>query len=99
VGTLPQATSKQRTNKRKQPGKVVSFKDSNGSDSCRLHICATVHTTMECHVIQKQIDGMRAQYKAQPRNNANKRQKTTHSQPKQDSDLHVLLNTMNDVTT
>jgi hypothetical protein len=55
---------------------------------------------MECRVIQKQIDGMRAQYEAQPRNNnTNKRQKTTYSQPKQDGDLHVLLDTMNDVKT
>jgi hypothetical protein len=100
VGALPQATSKQRTNKHTRPGKVVSFKDSNGSDGCRLHIWATDHTTMECRVIQKQIDGMRAQYEAQPRNNnANKRQKTTYSQPKQDGDLHVLLDTMNDVKT
>ena len=99
VGALPQATSKQRTNKHKRPGKVVSFKDSNGTDGCRLHIWATDHTTMECRVIQKQIDGMRAQYEAQPRNNANKRQKTTHGQPKQDGDLHVLLDTLNDVKT
>jgi hypothetical protein len=55
VGALPQATSKQRTNKHKWPGKVVSFKDSNGNDGCRLHIWATDHTTMECRVIQKQI--------------------------------------------
>jgi hypothetical protein len=37
---------------------------------------------------------MRAQYEAQPHNNnANKWQKTTYSQPKQDGDLHVLLDT------
>jgi hypothetical protein len=60
VGALPQATSKQKTNKHKRPGKVVSFKDSNGNDGCRLHIWATDHTTMECRVIQKQctIRGM-----------------------------------------
>jgi uncharacterized membrane protein YheB (UPF0754 family) len=74
----------------------VSYKDSNGSDGCRLHIWATDHTTAECRVIQKQIDGMRAQYEAQPRN-ANKRQKTNNSQPKQGGDLHVLLDTVNDV--
>jgi hypothetical protein len=39
---------------------------------------------------------MRAQYKAQPRN-ANKRQKTYNNQPKQGGDLHVLLDTINDV--
>jgi hypothetical protein len=96
VDALPHATSRQRTNKHKRPDKVVSYKDSNGSDGCRLHIWATDHTTAECRVIQKQIDGMRAQYEAQPRN-ANKRQKTNNSQPKQGGDLHVLLDTVNDV--
>jgi hypothetical protein len=96
VDALPHATSKQRTNKHKRPGKVVSYKDSNGSDGCRLHIWAMDHTTAECRVIQKQIDGMRAQYEAQP-HNANKRQKINNNKPKQGGDLHVLLTTFNDV--
>jgi hypothetical protein len=96
VDALTHATSKQRTNKHKRPGKVVSYKDSNGSDGCRLHIWATDHTTAECRVIQKQIDGMRAQYEAQP-HNANKRQKINNNKPKQGGDLHVLLTTFNDV--
>jgi hypothetical protein len=96
VGALPQATSKQRTNKHKQPGKVVSYKDSNGSDGCCLHIWATDHTTDKCHVIHKQVDNMRAQYEAQPRN-ANKREKTNNSQPKPGGNLHVLLDTMMNV--
>ena len=80
---LQHATSKQRTNKHKRPGKVVSFKDSNGSDGCRLHIWATDHTTTECRVIQNQIDGMHAQYEAQPYN-ANKRQKINNNKPNQE---------------
>ena len=74
----------------------MSFKDSDGSDGCRLHIWATDHTTEECRVIQKQIDGMRAQYEAQP-HNANKRQKNNNNQPKSGGDLHVLIATFNDV--
>jgi hypothetical protein len=97
VDALTLATSsKKRTNKHKRPGKVVSFKDSDGSDGCRLHIWATDHTTEECRVIQKQIDGMRAQYEAQP-HNANKRQKNNNNQPKSGGDLHVLIATFNDV--
>ena len=74
----------------------MSYKDSDGSDGCRLHIWATDHTTAACRVIQKQVDNMRAQYEAQPRN-ANKRQKTNNSQPKPGGDLHVLLDTMMNV--
>jgi hypothetical protein len=96
MDALPHAMSKQRTNKHKRPGKVVSYKDSDGSDGCRLHIWATDHTTAACRVIQKQVDNMRAQYEAQPRN-ANKRQKTNNSQPTQGGDLHVLLDTINDI--
>ena len=98
VDALQHATSKQRTNKHKRPGKVVSFKDSNGSDGCRLHIWATDHTTIECRVIQNQIDRMRAQYEAQP-HNANKRQKLNNNKPKPGGDLHVLFETFNDVKT
>jgi hypothetical protein len=96
VDALTHATSKQKSNKHKRPGKVVSYKDSDGSDGCRLHIWATDHTTAECRVISKQIDSMRAQYEAQP-HNVNKRQKTNNSQPKQGGDLHVMLDTVNKV--
>jgi hypothetical protein len=94
-GALTQAVSNNRTNKHKRPGKVVSYKDSDGSDGCRLHIWATDHTTAECRVIQKQIDNMRAQWDAQPHNTNNKRQKTSNSKPKQGGDLHVLIDTFN----
>jgi hypothetical protein len=97
VDALPHATSKQRTYKHKRSGKVMSYKDSDGSDGCHLHIWATDHTMAECCGIQKQVNNMRAQYEAQPRN-ANKRQKTNNSQPKkQDGDLHVMLDNINKV--
>jgi len=74
----------------------MSYKDSDGSDGCRLHIWATDHTTAECRVIQKQVDNMRAQWDAQPHNvNNNNRQKTNNKQPKQGGDLHVLVDTFN----
>ena len=95
-GALTQAVSNNRTKKHKKAGKVVSYKDSDGSDGCRLHIWATDHTTAECRVIQKQVDNMRAQWDAQPHNaNNNKRQKTNNKQPKQGGDLHVLVDTFN----
>jgi hypothetical protein len=40
-----------RTKNHKRPGKVMSYKDSDGSDGCHLHIWATDHTTAECRVI------------------------------------------------
>jgi hypothetical protein len=71
----------------------MSFKDSKGSDGCRLHIWATDHVTAECRVIQNQVNNMRAQWDAQ--HNDTKRQKTNHSKPKQGYDLHVLLDSYN----
>ena len=89
-GALTQAVSNNRTKKHKRQGKVVSFKDSKGSDGCRLHIWATDHVTAECRVIQNQVDNMRAQWDAQSNDNK-KRQKTNNSKSKQGGDLHVLL--------
>ena len=74
----------------------MSYNDSDGNDGRRLHIWAKDHTTAECRVIQNQIDNMRAQWEAQPRDvNNNKRQKTNNKQPKQGGDLHVLVDTFN----
>jgi hypothetical protein len=67
-GALTQAVSNYCTNKHKKGQKVMSYKDSDGSDGCRLHIWATDHTTAECRIIQKQVDNMRAQWDAQPHN-------------------------------
>ena len=89
-GALTQAVSNNQTKKHKRQGKVVSFKDSKGSDGCRLHIWATDHVTAECRVIQNQVDNMRAQWDAQSNDNK-KRQKTNNSKSKQGGDLHVLL--------
>jgi hypothetical protein len=54
------------------------------------------HTMAECHVIQKQIDNMRAQWDAQPHDaNAHKQQKINNKRPKQGGDLHVLVDSYN----
>jgi hypothetical protein len=88
--------SNNQPKKHKRPGKVMSFKDSDGNDGCHLHIWATDHTTAECCVIQKQVDNMQAQWDAQPHTNTNnKRQKTNNSKPKQGGNLHVLIDLFN----
>jgi hypothetical protein len=70
-----QAMSNNRTNRHKKARKVMSYKDSDGSDGCSLHIWATDHTMAEWHVIQKQVDNMRAQWDAQPQNANNNKKK------------------------
>jgi hypothetical protein len=89
-------TNKSRTNKHKQKGKCLSYKESNGRDGCRLHQETTTHTTAECRTINKQIDNMKGVYDAQPRGYGVKRQKfqnKSDNKPKAPGgDLHTLLN-------
>ena len=103
-GTLPYANAKtsNRTAKHKRQG-IVSYKSSGGTSGCSLHQNATDHETIECRVIAKQIDNMRAQYEAQP--HPFKRQKTTNNTTKNGTnnkngrggDLHTMLDEINSV--
>jgi hypothetical protein len=97
-GSSTSAKSSVRGNSKnngKRKERCRSFKESDGTDGCSLHIWAKDHTTHECHVVKKQIANMRAQWEAQPREKRQKNDARNKKPP--NNDLHTLVQELNKV--